>query len=293
MSKLLSLTERIAITAGDTSAVEHVVSAHVAAGFHRSGSALVRGSLFSSYMGSDPFRWRTTAAVVVEQDSLNVTWSVNVSGQHLLLEEVDALREELQWTLSEHAPGAAPPPRRSFGFGDGAVAMARRSPGLVAFYLVMCLFCAGFALTSVAREDFPPYGRLDLASGEIDAVKYQGGLLRVRLRGDARVYAYNSKGGAASAVSHALSSTGTSVVSLRYEPIAFSPAIGTKIYPVWDIAVNGRPVRTYLEIKKACHDDNLLGVALGAVMLAMALLPAWMGVRALRRQQQRVKAEGA
>lgn len=290
MKQILSLTERVAYPVGAEPPMARVVNMHVARGFHRGGDTLVRGTILGSYLRRVPSKWRTTVAIAAESNILTVTWTVNVTGQTLFGGEEDVLRKELQWIVSEHSSDAVPPPDVAYDAGDTIVAFARRSPALIAILLLAALFGAGLCLTSLVLEDIPQYDRLELATGEVEWTKEGQDNVRFALRGETRVYAYYSKEGALGPVGRSLKSAGVSTVSLHYSPVFHTALVGGAGYEVWDIAIDGRPVRTYAEIRRSYHADNVLGVYVGTVFLIICMVPFWMGARALRRQRRRLPA---
>jgi hypothetical protein len=290
MSRLISFTERVAIPVGGDFPMERVVKAHVARGFHGSGDALVRGTRIGSYLRGDPSKWRTTAVILAERNVLTVTWTVDVSGQTLFGGEVDVLRKELQWAISERASDAVTPPDFAYDTGDTLVAIARKSPARALIVLLAGLFAAGLGITSLVREDVPHYDLLELATGEVEWTKEQQHAVRFALRGDARVYVYHSKAGPLGPVGRSLKSAKASTVSVHYSPVPHTAVFGGAGYEVWDIVIDGRPLRTYAEIMRSRRTDNIIGVYLGAAFLFVIMVLAWMGARALRRQRRRLSA---
>lgn len=151
---------------------------------------------------------------------------------------------------------------------------ARYSGGALAFFAALSLVLSGLMLWSGLHpsDGIPAKAALARAEGRVAWIDEQRYGTEFRLVGDDRVFDYPSKANGMGVVRSALAqsrATGEPAVVL-FAPEEESSMSGRHWYGVWELRVDGRPVRTYEETVEAWTGDNHVGLVLGVVFLFFA-----------------------
>jgi len=153
----------------------------------------------------------------------------------------------------------------------------------LAFFSALSIGLAVIALTQVnPRSGIPEPSTLLIAEGAVDWIQAHRYGVRFGLAGNTLSFSYPSKANAADRVESALRGAGTKAVRVTYEQETFKPLMSDREYhDVWEVFVEGRPVRTFAETSRAYEQDNKVAPWLGA---AFALSGAFLGYQALRKR---------
>ncbi len=110
--------------------------------------------------------------------------------------------------------------------------------------------------------------------------KYKYGV-RFSLSGQGRHYNYPSKAKGKGVVLEALSGAGRAEVQVRYSPRGYSPLFKSEQYfDVWELAIDGRTIRTFQESTEGWRSDNAITPWLGAIFLLITLYFSVLAYRA-------------
>lgn len=160
-------------------------------------------------------------------------------------------------------------------------------PGKLGAFAALSFALAAFTLVPALDRDagIPDFSALAEARGHVQHVSPQRYGVRFRLQGRAATFEYPSKARGYDIVKSALLAAGDREVSVLFDPHARRPWFSTEpYYGVWQLAVEGQPVRTLAEAKAGWRSDNAITPWLSAWFL---LSGCYFFVSALRARRSR------
>lgn len=147
------------------------------------------------------------------------------------------------------------------------------------------LAALGFVLAGAMLEPtldrdagIPDISLMSEAHGRVMSVSPHKYGVKFRLYGRAETFDYPRKAGGNGVVESALVAAGNKEVAVLFNPTPRTPWFGADAYDVWQLAVNGKSVRTAAESKEGWRSDNALFPWLFASFLLSGLylsLLAW------------------
>jgi hypothetical protein len=135
----------------------------------------------------------------------------------------------------------------------------------------------GLAITWLASDGTAPPARetLSEARGTLTHVERSKGVLRFRLSGDPRLYAYPSRNGAFVDAQDAIANAGEARVRVLFD----GALVRDGRYSVYEVEVAGRWARTYGQVREAWSSNDDVGLLLA---LAFGVAGVWLVARASR-----------
>ena len=137
------------------------------------------------------------------------------------------------------------------------------------FLVILTLTLSSWAIITGAKaEGVPPRTVLQTASGFMSWVEKGRYSIRFGLKGDSRVFQYHSKAGLMGKVYDGLAGNPQPLVTLLVDAKG-SPTSSfgfQQEFPVYEVQVSGKPLRTYQEVQDAWRSDNRLAFSLGIVI---------------------------
>jgi len=152
---------------------------------------------------------------------------------------------------------------------------------LVAYALLSLLIGMGAIYSWATFNGVPSRASLKFASGRVKwTEEYRYGV-RFALEGTAENFVYVSKGRAMGVVTGALTDAQRPSVSVLYDPASGSGPVGSgrSYFTVYELAANGRMVRSRGQVEQAWRSDEKVGLYLGVVFLFGSV---FLGFSALR-----------
>ena len=130
----------------------------------------------------------------------------------------------------------------------------------------------------ITFDGIPPRSALQSATGKVNWVQSGKYGIEFRLEGEQKSFSYASKSNAMGLVYDTLDRSDHPVVTILYQPADPSGPIYSKdrYYGVFELAVDGKPVRTHAEIAQAWKSDEQIAawlsvaLALSGIYLARA-----------------------
>jgi hypothetical protein len=150
------------------------------------------------------------------------------------------------------------------------------------------LVLAAFTLTPMLDSDtgVPAMSALAQAHGQVVNISPERYGVRFRLAARAETFDYPSKAGAYDTVQAALAAAGNKQVAVLYSPTPREPWGGPAYYDVWQIAINGQPVRTLAEVKAGWRSNNRVAAWLFPCFLLTGIYCAALASRARRASKR-------
>lgn len=138
-------------------------------------------------------------------------------------------------------------------------------------FSLLSLSMAGIGLYAFLTDEFPKRESLLSASGAVTAVQSGKSGVAFTLEGQVPRFHYLSKGKAIGVVEQGLAPGPGRIVGVLYEDKGSAPVLSDGIhYNVFEITLNGKPVRSYEQVRAAWHADNQIGAWLAGVFLLAA-----------------------
>lgn len=127
---------------------------------------------------------------------------------------------------------------------------------------------------SISTTGIPPRAELGTASGRVEWVSLERYGVEFAFVGDARLFDYPSKANAMGNVESALRQSAGRKVTVLYDHETHGPAYSDRrLHTVYEIAVDGRVVRSYDAVRAAWASDDAIAPWLaGAFLLSAALM---------------------
>lgn len=152
---------------------------------------------------------------------------------------------------------------------------ARHSAKQRAAAALVSLLMAG-ALVPAALNPDPDVPALTEAKGTLVWVGGHRYGIRFRLAGRQETFDYRSKSGELSVVRSTLIQGQGKPIAILFNAIPHESGLSDELRnDVWQLSVNGRPVRTLSEVKEAWRSNNSTVRWMIPVLLALGLYSAW------------------
>jgi hypothetical protein len=159
------------------------------------------------------------------------------------------------------------------------------SPAKLGAYAALCFALAVATVgASLDLDDgIPDISSMAEAHGRVLNVSpYKYGV-KFRLHGRAETFNYPSKAKGYDVVESALVAAGNGTVAVLFNPTPNTPWSGADAYcDVWQLAIDGKSVRTVEESIKGWRSDNVIGRWLFASFFLSGLYLSWLAWRASR-----------
>ena len=147
---------------------------------------------------------------------------------------------------------------------------------------------AAFTFTPMRDPDMgvPAMSALAQAQGQVVDISPERYGLRFQLAGRPETFDYPSKAGAYDTVQAALAAAGNKQVAVLYDPTPRKPWRGFAYYDVWQLAIDGQPVRSMADVKAGWRSNNRVAAWLFPCFLFMAIYCAALAWRARRASKR-------
>lgn len=162
------------------------------------------------------------------------------------------------------------------------------SPRKLVFYAALSFAMATVMLVPTLDRDagIPDVSALAEAHGRVACVGSLKHGVTFRLLGRAGIFEYPSKAGGNGVVESALRSAGNRGGSVLFNPEPRTPLFSSEpYYDVWQIAIQGKPIRTLAKSRDGWRSDNAVGAWLCACFLLSSVYLALLAVRARKLQR--------
>jgi hypothetical protein len=159
------------------------------------------------------------------------------------------------------------------------------SPRKLGFFAALGFAMATATLVPTLDRDagIPDVSALAEAHGRVTIVGSLKHGVKFRLQGQAGIFEYPSKAGGNGVVESALRAAGTREVSVLFNPEPREPLFSAEpYYDVWQVAIQGKPVRTFEKSKDGWRSDNAVGAWLCASFVLFSAYLSLLAVRARR-----------
>jgi hypothetical protein len=163
------------------------------------------------------------------------------------------------------------------------------SPAKLGVIAALSLVLAAFTLIPALdrHSGIPDRSALREAHGRLTSLDPQRYGIRFRLDGRAETFDYPSKARGRDVAEAALRAAGNRDVSVLFVPNPRKPWFGSDAYyDVWQLAIDGKTVRTFAESKEGWRSDNAITPWLSTWFLLSGLylsVLAWRARRARKR----------
>lgn len=154
------------------------------------------------------------------------------------------------------------------------------SPAKLAALAVLSFALAAVTLAPALDHNagVPVVSELREAHGRLGSIRQHRYGIKFQLYGHVEIFDYPSKAGGNDVVKSALTTAGDKEIALLFDPEPRIPWFSSETYDVWQIDVDGRPVRTVADSKEGYRSDNVVASWLFAWFLLSGVyfcLLAW------------------
>ena len=153
----------------------------------------------------------------------------------------------------------------------------KTSPRILLFFAIVSIVMAFFFGTQIdTTTGIPTRETLLSTEGNVNWIQKQKYGIYFELSGSSRRYDYPSKASAVEKVENALRNARSSTVKVLFVSETHGP-IGTddKYHGVWQILVDGQPIRTYDEVSHDWQANNNIAPWLGIFFLVCSCALLW------------------